>query len=169
MMKVNFRRPSGFNTESKRRAREIKQYVTTRLVSALTDFQDAILYTPVYTGRTLINYRWSIGSPITTTRGAVDQPSLPGVTSDLSIGQEPRRAANAQVLNEEFLSMLGQVKNNPFQSIFLNNNLAHFSEVEYGTYAKKDGQESRTPPGGMTRRGETAVEHHLEGLVRFVS
>lgn len=169
MMKVSFRRPSGFNTEAKRKAKEIRVFVTSRLIAGLTDFQDSILHTPVYTGRTLINYRWSLGKPITETRAAIKDPALPGVTSDKAIGEEPRRGANAQIVTTEFVSMLGNLRANPFQKIFLNNNLAHFTEVEYGTYAKKDGQEARTPPGGMTRRGETAIEHHLEGLLRLVS
>lgn len=166
MMKVNFKRPPGFKTEGRRQEREIKKYVLSKLVPALKEFQDAILYTPVYTGRTLVNYRWALGNPITQTRAAVAVPDLPGTTSDLGIGSEPRRGANAQIINEEFASMLSSLRGDPFQNIYLNNNLAHFSEVEYGTYAKKAGQESRTPPGGMTRRGEAALRNILGGLLR---
>jgi hypothetical protein len=146
---------------------EVRNLVVTRLVMGLTDVQKSILETPVYTGRTLSNFRWSVGSPITSTRAALAEPSLPGKTSDLPLGSEPRRKANAARIQEEFEAILVAVKENPFRQIFLNNNLPHFSDVEYGTYVR-DGHQSRTPPGGMTRRGETLLEYDLMGIGKRV-
>lgn len=169
MMQVTFKRPRGFNTEGSRIAKQIRTYVTTRLVQGLEGFQQSIMNTPVYTGRTLVNYRWSLGSAETSTRAAIKDPTLPGVTSDLPVGTEPRRSANASVVETEFQSMIGRIRSNPFQKIFLNNNVEHFSEIEYGTYAVKSGKGSRTPPGGMTRRGEAYLQNSLEGVLRLVS
>jgi len=169
MIKVSFKRPSGFNTESKRRAKEIRTFVTTSLIGGLNDFQRSLMDTPVYTGRTLANYRWALGSPVTSTRAAIANPALPGVTSDLPLGTEPRRASNAELVNAEFEAVVSSLRIDPFQKIFLNNNLNHFSDIEYGVYARNNGQESRTPPGGMTRRGETAIQQRLGGLFRLVS
>lgn len=123
----------------------------------------------MYTGRTLINYRWSLGSAITTSRAAIKDPLLPGKTSELAIGEEPRRGANSQVLAAEFENLITGIRANPFQKIFLTNNVPYFSEVEYGTYVKTASQKARTPPGGMTRRGEAALQHQLEGLVNLVA
>lgn len=168
MMRVRFKRPKGFSSQGQRAYKELKGLVSTRLTIGLIDMQRSILETPVYTGRTLVNFRWSIGSPIETTRAAVKDPPLPGQTSDLPLGSEPRRSANASVIEAEFQGILAAVRANPFQDIFLNNNLAHFSDVEYGTYAR-EGAVSRTPPGGMTRRGETLLEYSSGGLLKRVS
>jgi hypothetical protein len=147
--------------------KNVREVLSARLAMGLTDMQKSILETPVYTGRTLVNFRWSIGSPIKSTRGAVTEPALPGKTSDLPLGSEPRRRANAAVVQEEFEIVLAAAKANPFQSFYLTNNRPEFSEVEYGSYAR-EGHQSRTPPGGMTRRGETLLEYSLMGFVKSV-
>lgn len=168
MMRPKFKRPRNWGRQADNALKDFRAVVSQRLIVGLTDMQNSILETPVYTGRTLINFRWSIGAPNTTTRAAIAEPNLPGKTSDLPLGSEPRRAANAAVIEEEFLHIIAAVKENPFQSIFLNNNLSHYSEVEYGTYAR-DGHESRTPPSGITRRGETLLEYSTGGLLKRVA
>jgi hypothetical protein len=167
MMRPKFRRPREFNSLGRWARREVDKFVTTRLVMGLIDMQKSILETPVYTGRTLVNFRWSVGGPITSTRGAVAEPALPGKTSDLTLGKEPRRAANTLVVEEEFQGVLSSVRENPYQQIFLMNNRPNFSDVEFGTYARA-GHRSRTPPGGMTRRGETLLEYDLMGIGKRV-
>lgn len=169
MMRIKFRRPPGFNTQARRVEKDLRGFVTSRLILGLTQFHKFILETPVYTGRTLVNYRWSLGGPITSTRPAIKDPPLPGTTNEMALGSEPRRSANAQVINEEFAQMIGDLRINPFQSVFLNNNMENFSDIEYGRYAKDEDVVSRTPPGGMTRRGETALEDALEGIGRRVA
>jgi hypothetical protein len=168
MIRVKVKRPRGFNQMGRRAYEDLRGLVSTRLVAGLREMQSSILETPVYTGRTLVNFRWSLGGPITVTRAAIKDPPLPGKTSELPVGSEPRRAVNAAQVEQEFESLLGEIRRNPFQSIYLNNNLDHFSDVEYGTYAR-EGKTSRTPPGGMTRRGETLMEAALGGLVKRVA
>lgn len=163
MMRVKFKRPRSFNRQGAVAREQIKDFVTTRLVMGLTDMQRYIMETPVYTGRTIVNFRWSVGAPVAGNRGAITQPGVAGKTSDLPLGSEPRRAANSAVVQEEFAALLLSVKANPFQSFFLRNNLEHFSDVEYGVYARA-GKTSRTPAGGMTRRGEVAIEYALTGV-----
>jgi hypothetical protein len=167
MMRPRFKRPSNFARLGEKARRDVKELVIARLVMGLTDMQKSILETPVYTGKTLSNFRWSIGAPITSTRAPISEPARPGKTSELPLGSEPRRQANAGRIQEEFLELLAAVKQNPFQHTYLNNNLEHFSDVEYGTYAR-EGHQSRTPPGGMTRRGETLLEYSLMGIGRRV-
>ncbi len=168
MMRVSYKRPAGWGKLGQTMKDEIKNIVAQRLVLGLKDMQKSILETPVYTGRTLVNFRWSLGAGIETRRAAITQPALPGKTSDLPLGSEPRRQANAQMVQEEFAALIGSVRENPFQDIFLTNNLEHFSDVEYGSYAR-EGKQSRTPPGGMTRRGETLLEYDMMGYLKRVS
>lgn len=168
MMRVKFKRPRGWHSEGERIRERVKEFFTHRLVLGLTDMHNSILETPVYTGRTLVNFRWSVGAPVEVTRAAVKDPPLPGKTSGMRLGSEPRRAANAAVIQQEFQALIEDIKANPFQKIFLNNNLDTFSDVEFGTYAR-DGTVSRTPPGGMTRRGETLLQYDLMGIAKRVA
>lgn len=169
MMNVSFRRPRGFNQEPQRQERRLKKRVVERLVAGLKEFQEAILQTPVYSGKTLINYRWSVGSPVSELRQPIKSPALPGKTSDLALGEEPRRSAQEDILQAEFATLIAAVKSNPYQNVFLRNNTPYFQLVEYGSYARNEGQVNRTPPGGMTRRGETALRVSMEGLLVSVS
>lgn len=148
-----------------RARRQVREYVASRVVTALQGMQQAIMETPVYTGRTIVNYNWSIGSPVTSTRAPVKSPALPGKTSDMSIGEEPRRKANAALVQAELSVVIGQIKRNPYQRVYLTNNVPHFDLVEYGTYDVGKNNRSRTPPGGMVRRGETTVRYALGGLI----
>ena len=168
MMRVKFKRPTGFNRQGQLAKKQLAGFVTTRLVMGLKDMQRYIMETPVYTGTTLVNFRWAVGSPETSKRAAIKEPALPGKTSTMEVGTEPRRAANALRVQEEFAVLLEAVKSNPFQQFFLNNNVEHFSDVEYGVYAR-EGKEDRTPPGGMTRRGEIAIEYALMGVGKRVA
>jgi hypothetical protein len=167
MMRPIFKRPREFNRLGQQAYKEMKELLSARLVAGLQDMQNSILETPVYTGRTLVNFQWSVGAPASSIRPAVADPQLPGKTSDLIIGREPRRRANADVVIAEFQNVLAAAKENPFQQFFLVNNRPEFSDVEYGTYAR-EGHKSRTPPGGMTRRGETLLEYSLMGFVKRV-
>jgi hypothetical protein len=168
MMRVKFKRPRGFNTMGRTAVKELKGLVSIRLSQGLRDMQRYIMETPVYTGNTLVNFRWAVGAPETAKRAAIKDPARPGKTSAMGIGEEPRRAANALRVQEDFALLHAEVMSNPFQRFFLNNNVEHFSDVEYGVYAR-EGKEDRTPPGGMTRRGEVAIEYALMGVGKRVS
>lgn len=168
MMRVKFKRPRDLNKQGRIAREQLKSFVSARIIMGLKDMQRYILETPVYSGRTMVNFRWSAQAPVTSTRAAISTPPLPGKTSDLPLGSEPRRAANAAVVQEEFNALLLVVMENPFQEFYLNNNLEHFSDVEYGVYARA-GHTSRTPPGGMTRRGEIGIEYALMGIGKRVA
>ena len=168
MMRVKYTRPKNFTQQATREVNKFKQDYTRLLVMGLTDMQKSILLTPVYTGRTLVNFQWSLGAPVESSRAAVRDPPRPGTTSAMAIGSEPRRPANAAVEEAEFALLIAAIRINPFQDIYLVNNLAHFSEVEFGSYSTQ-GRKSRTPPGGMTRRGETLFEYDLMGFLKRVS
>jgi hypothetical protein len=143
-------------------AREIRKKQLDLMIRGLKAYQRAIMqFTPVYTGRTLINYRWSVGGPISRRRAAVANPKLPGKTSDLQLGSEPRRAANQAVVQFEFSEVLNALRSGgPYQKVSLVNNMPNFTDIEYGSY--RDG--SRTPPGGMTRAGEAALSSLIPGI-----
>lgn len=168
MMRVKFKQPKGFRTLGKNVRKDVGDLITTRITMGVKDMMRYIMETPVYTGTTLVNFRWSTGSPETAKRSAIKDPALPGKTSTMAVGEEPRRAANALRVQEEFAVLLAEIQSNPFQKFYLNNNVEHFSDVEYGVYAR-EGKEDRTPPGGMTRRGEVAIEYALMGVGKRVS
>lgn len=166
MIKFTFKHPPAWGQEGRRQVNRLKRLIIADLQAGLQAMHDSLLLTPVYTGRTLVNYRWSVGNPETTVRAPVKQPKLPGTTSEMSIGSEPRRAAQRAVIQEEFRAVMDAVGRNPFQNIFLTNNTPYFTDVEYGTYKTSEGHTQRTPPGGMVRRGETLLEVNILGLKR---
>lgn len=168
MMRPKFRRPPGWNRMADAAMSNVKDEVAKRLVMGLTDMHKSILETPVYTGSTLVNFQWSLGSPVETVRAAITTSGLPGKTSEMKPGSEPRRSANAAVIDAEFAELIASVRANPFQDIFLTNNKTNYTDIEYGSYAR-EGKRSRTPPGGMTRRGETLLEYDMMGYLRRVS
>ena len=161
-MKFSMKKPPEMQYIEKKIDREIRQYLSVKIAAALQEFHKSLLDTPVYTGRTLISYRWSIGSPIEDRRAAVKNPALPGKTSELGLGNEPRRAANQSVIDIEFKQMVSVLvrDKNPYQKFYLRNNMPNFDDIEYGNYSGK----SRTPPGGMTRRGEAKLKQIIRGI-----
>lgn len=152
-MRVRIKKPSNWDRLGQKYAEEARRVVTTKLLAALDAMQESILQTPVYTGRTLVNYHWSVGSPVEQFRRPVPRPKLPGKTSDLPIGAEPRREAQQIIVEFEFAQARDAAQKNPYQHFFLTNTSPNFLDVEYGTYRAG----ARTPPGGMTRRGESLV------------
>lgn len=164
MLKVGFRRPPDFNRLGAKEMRQLREQILRDLTAGLREMQQSIMLTPVYTGRTLINYQWSLDGPQNQPRTPVKTPALPGTTSTMALGQEPRRAAQASVVQAEFTAMLAGLKGNPLRHIYLVNNTPYFDQVEYGTYKTSEGHTQRTPPGGMVRRGETMLEQLVPGL-----
>ena len=162
-MKVKFRKNPDMPYIGRQIERDIRNFLTVRLVTGLREFHRAISEnTPVYTGRTLVNYRWSLGAAIDVRRAAVRTPALPGTTSDLGLGNEPRRAANQAIIDAEFEEVVRSIQKsrNPFVKVFLTNNVPNFDQIEYGTYS----DEARTPPGGMVRRGEVQLRMIIKGI-----
>ncbi len=167
MIRASFKRPRDWSAPGHPMVRALRRRVLTDLVAGLRAMQDSIMLTPVYTGRTLVNYRWSLDSPVHGVRAPVKDPALPGKTSDLAIGREPRRNANSAQLREEFAVMLAGLRADAaLRSVHLVNDTPYFDQVEYGTYSTSEGGQQRTPPGGITRRGEATLEALVLGLRR---
>jgi len=158
-MRFKMNSPADLRYIDRKIMKDVKKRLSDDVVPALQAFQNALRFTPVYTGRTLANFRWSLSAPILDRRAAIAKPSLPGKTSDLAIGEEPRRDANMGLIEGEFRNLLRGYQENPFQKVFLTNNLPNFTDVEYGTYSSG----ARTPPGGMVRRGEAVFSGIVTG------
>lgn len=161
-MPLKVKKPAEMNYIGRQIERDIRNFLTVRLVTGLKEFHRSLLDTPVYTGRTLVNFRWSLDAPLDARRAAVRVPLLPGKTSSLGLGNEPRRAANQAIIDTEFNMMINTMlkDRNPFRKFYLRNNMPNFSDIEYGSYSEK----SRTPPGGMTRRGEAKLRAIVRGI-----
>lgn len=159
---IRFKRPRGFHALPGKIEKEMKRAVAREVKLGLDLILDAIEETPVYTGRTMINYRFSYGNPIDDVRSPVARPNLPGQTSEMELGSEPRRSANFSVVQAEQQAVKRAVDQNPYKPVFLTNNTPYFLEVEYGTYKTSEGHTQRTPPGGMVRRAEDALSSRLK-------
>lgn len=164
MIKVSFHKSPDWQFLGLTPMRKLREQIQRDLRDGLQGMQESIMETPVYTGRTLINYRWSTGKAIKDQRSPVQKPALPGTTSGLAIGLEPRRAAQTPTVRKEFREILQAIATNPFQDFYLTNNTPYFDLIEYGNYASKKGAKSRTPPGGMVRKGEAILEASAPGL-----
>lgn len=171
MIKVGFKRPPGWKTLGQKEVRAMRAAALRQVLNGLNGMQEAILQTPVYTGKTLANYHWSLSAAVESVRAPVKNPDRPGKTSEMPLGSEPRRRAQEEVLNAEFASLKASLCASPTLNfrIYLTNTTPYFDEIEYGSYAYDDESDdniSRTPPGGMVRRGETAIAYSLQGLRR---
>lgn len=160
---ISFRRPTGFNGLVNRIAREMKQAVSDEMRLGADILLEHLEQTPVYTGRTLINYRFSLGSGIDDLRAPIARPQRPGKTSDLAVGMEPRRAANFAPVLAEHAAVKAALRRDPYQVLYLTNNVPYFLDVEYGSYSTSEGSSVRTPPGGMMRRAEQTIASRVGG------
>lgn len=159
---ITFKRPRGFSGLAAKIEKEMRKAVADEVKLGLDLVLDAIEETPVYTGRTLINYRFSYGSPVDDVRAPISRPELPGKTSEMELGSEPRRSANFAVVVNEQMAVKRAVTANPFKPVYLTNNTPYFMEVELGSYKTSAGHTQRTPPGGMVRRAEAALSQTLK-------
>jgi hypothetical protein len=159
---ITFKRPRGFHAQAGKYEKIMRRAVAAEVKLGLDLILEAIEETPVYTGRTLINYRFSYGSAIEDARTPIARPTLPGKTSEMELGSEPRREANMAVVVAEQMAVKRQVDSDPYKPVFLTNNTPYFLEVEYGVYKTSDGHDQRTPPGGMVRQAEAALASILK-------
>ena len=154
---ITFKRPRAFHAQAGKYEKIMRRAVAAEVKLGLDLILEAIEETPVYTGRTLVNYRFSHGDKIDEVRAPIARPSLPGKTSEMELGSEPRREANMAVVMAEQALVKKQVDADPYKPVFLTNNTPYFLEVEYGTYKTSEGHDQRTPPGGMVRQAESAL------------
>lgn len=160
-MRVSFKRPHGFRQKGREYKRKALKEIADRMVLAIQISTETILErTPVYTGRTLVNFQWTRDEPAKNVRRPVASSGLPGKTSTLPLGSEPRRSANAAVVQTEANTLIFQVKNGVYKglpTVYLVNNSPSYYGVEFGTYSDK----ARTPPGGITRSLEAKITRIL--------
>lgn len=86
--------------------------------------------TPVYTGQTLANYQWSMGTPFS---GVLDAVGVGPVehTNQLPLGVESRRPENQAVADESLFRLRFE---NPYQNYVLVNNCPTFGPLEAGEW-----------------------------------
>ena len=104
-------------------------------------------HTPVWSGKAVRNYNWSVGQPDTTVHEAIDN-GPPGPTNSMPLGSEPRREVNERAARESLMSL---DFSNPFQSFILTNAADDIEGLEYGLLPTPE--KSRSPNGmfGLTQ------------------
>ena len=171
-MPLRVRNSPVWDAEAKKAADGALRVTAKRLEKVLLHFNEMVLSrTPVYTGKTLVNFRWSIGGPIKGERAPSRVPTNPGKTNTMRLGEEPRRAANEAIVRgelEEILSLirLGEIPT----KIYFTNTYEFFDLVEYGTYNLEDSEDRRseavlirrTPAGGIVRPAERYLKRALK-------
>lgn len=84
--------------------------------------------TPVWSGRSLRNWVWSMDQPYTNTLEAIDN-GPPGPTNSMPLGSEPRRGPN-KASSDATLEAL--TYRSPFRTYWLANNAPDIIKLEYG-------------------------------------
>jgi len=98
--------------------------------------------TPVYTGQAVRNMVWSVGQGGSSELPAIENPAETGHTSDMGLGEEPRRHANQEAAQETLKALdFG----NPFQTFVMTNASPDIGLIEDGA-AGLPGK-SRAPNG----------------------
>lgn len=113
--------------------------------------------TPVYTGQTVRNYRWSIGGKVSSPPlDAIDNGPM-GITSQMPLGVEPRRAPNEADATKTLKALSFS---NPYKVYTVNNNSPAVLGLEMGELPG-NGKKSRSP-NGMFMITETAAKSKLK-------
>jgi hypothetical protein len=114
--------------------------------------------TPVWEGKTVRNYIMTVGSPFA---GEFDEIGTgpTGVTSQMALGSEPRRAANA-----EAALATGSVLTlkNAFSQIYISNNTDTVAGLENGDLPG-DGKPSRSPQGMFAITAQEVMQRLKSG------
>ena len=136
--------------------RTLQRNYTKRLKLAIDMVTDRVLSrTPVYTGRTVRNWRWTMDAPFGGVLPAIGS-GQPGQTSGMALGSEPRRGPNqADAKATKDTLSLGR----PWRKFFLTNNAPNVGALEAGV--APDAQRSRAPSGML---GISLIE--LEAFLR---
>ena len=98
--------------------------------------------TPVWTGKSLRNWVWTMDQP----SSASNLPALgsgdPGPTSTMPLGAEPRRPANQAAVDASFATL---DLSKPMRAFWLSNNSDNIVDLEYGMLPTPG--RSRNPAG----------------------
>lgn len=111
--------------------------------------------TPVYSGQTVRNYRWSVGSPYSGPALEALGTEEPGNTGSMPLGTEPRRSANEED-SAKTLRLLDF--KNPFKAFYVTNKSPAISGLEKGELPTEGRSRS---PKGMFLITEMAVNTKL--------
>jgi hypothetical protein len=112
--------------------------------------------TAVWMGTSLANWIWSVNSPSGIFKGA-SGTGAPGLTSQMSLGEEPRRAANQAVADASFKSIKFNPKD-PYHCFYLSNNDPKISAMEAG----------RVPDSSRARTSDMVKMTH-RGLIDYIN
>lgn len=117
--------------------------------------------TAVWSGKTLANWRWSVGAVDSSVREPVGGTGYKsyGHTSSMSLGSEPMRNANQAIADASF-RMMKVDKDNPFQLYTLSNPWFVASLMEAG--AAPDKNRARTAQ--MVRITKTGLVDYIRGI-----
>lgn len=100
--------------------------------------------TPVWEGDTVHNWRWSTRAPNMQHADPIDN-GPPGRTSEMALGQEPRRRANETRSRQ---SLAAALKARTPIDIYLTNTAESAVDLEYGLLPTREGSRN---PAGMVR------------------
>lgn len=98
--------------------------------------------TPVYTGKSLRNWVWTMDQPSSSSNLPALGSGDPGQTSKMKLGTEPRRPANQAAVDATFAAL---DLSKPLRSFWLTNNSAEIMDLEYGKLPTPG--RSRSPSG----------------------
>ena len=110
----------------KKRPREIMSMRIRSVVFAL--HQQVLAHTPVNTGATVVNYIWSMDTPVIETKEPHPDGETRG-TNSMPLGVEPRRLANEQEATETLMSLDYSY---PFRRYYMTNTSEAIMGLEAG-------------------------------------
>jgi hypothetical protein len=114
--------------------------------------------TPVWSGETVRNYVWGIGSPPVSGRHAAVGSGAPGATNTMVMGSEPRRPANEQAALQDMSAVLTFTK---LVDLFVTNTIdaAKWDLIDHGS-APSPGKARN--PGGVSILAMQSTRNALE-------
>jgi hypothetical protein len=86
--------------------------------------------TPVWSGQAVRNMIWQVGAANQTVHDAIESPAEKGHTSDMGLGEEPRRPANTEAARESLYALDFK---DPFQAFCLANVSPDIGMIEDGS------------------------------------
>lgn len=104
--------------------------------------KNVTMRTPVFTGKSLRNWVWSMDTPSSTANLPAIGTGDPGQTSKMSLGSEPRRPANQAAVDASFAAL---DLSKPMRAYWLSNRSTEIMDLEYGKLPSPG--RSRSPAG----------------------